>query len=134
MALKYQPAVKSVLMCDYKGMVPPEMVKIRPVVVIARNRHNSKLVTIVPISSTEPVPVRNCHYELPVNPMPGNPHIRSWAKCDMVTTVSIDRLDRIKTRTPEGRVYVVPSLSDADFELVKKSVLHGMGMGNFSSD
>lgn len=129
MALQFQPAVKTVLMCDFKGMIAPEMVKVRPVVVIARNRHNSKLVTIVSISSTEPVPIRQCHHELPNNPMPGNEHIRSWAKCDMVITVSTDRLDRIKVRTALGRSYIAPLLSNDDFVLIQQAVLHGMGMG-----
>lgn len=130
MGMKYQPPVKSVLMCNFRNMVAPEMVKIRPVVVIARNRHNSKLVTIVPISSTEPVPFRNCHYEIPVNPIPDNAHIRSWAKCDMVTTVSTERLDRIKTRTAQGRRYIVQLLNNEDFDAIKKAVLHGIGMGH----
>jgi uncharacterized protein YifN (PemK superfamily) len=132
MALAYQPSVQSVLMCDFKGMVEPEMVKIRPVVVISRNRHNRKLVTIVPISSTAPLSLKECHYELPDNPMPGNAHVRSWAKCDMVTTVSIARLDRVKVRTAQGRNYIVPVLSDADFERIRQAVLHGIGMGHLA--
>lgn len=132
MALQFQPAVKTVLMCDFKGMIAPEMVKVRPVVVIARNRHNSKLVTVVPISSTEPVPIRQCHHELLNNPMPGNEHIRSWAKCDMVITVSIDRLDRIKIRTAQGRSYIAPQLSNDDFVLIQQAVLHGIGMGHLA--
>ncbi|HIB6731468.1 TPA: type II toxin-antitoxin system PemK/MazF family toxin [Escherichia coli] len=51
MVLKYQPSVRSVLMCDFRGMVVPEIVKVRPVVVVSRNRHNNQLVTVVPIST-----------------------------------------------------------------------------------
>ncbi|WP_367003019.1 type II toxin-antitoxin system PemK/MazF family toxin [Escherichia coli] len=58
MVLKYQPSVRSVLMCDFRGMVVPEIVKVRPVVVVSRNRHNNQLVTVVPISTTEPLPRR----------------------------------------------------------------------------
>ncbi|EOO2098321.1 type II toxin-antitoxin system PemK/MazF family toxin [Escherichia coli] len=60
MVLKYQPSVRSVLMCDFRGMVVPEIVKVRPVVVVSRNRHNNQLVTVVPISTTEPIPRRDC--------------------------------------------------------------------------
>lgn len=40
MPLKFQPRERSVIMCDFRGYEEPEMVKKRPVVVIARNRHN----------------------------------------------------------------------------------------------
>ena len=40
MALAFQPRPGTVVMCDFSGYVVPEMVKVRPVVVIARNRKN----------------------------------------------------------------------------------------------
>ncbi|MNP71194.1 hypothetical protein D3C76_1675450 [compost metagenome] len=46
----------------------------------------------------------------------------------MVTTVSIDRLDRYKARTVAGRDYVIPVISEEDFDFIKKAVLCGMGM------
>ncbi|HFV9228852.1 MULTISPECIES: type II toxin-antitoxin system PemK/MazF family toxin [Enterobacter] len=128
MGLKFQPQVRSVLMCDFRGLVVPEIVKIRPVVVVARNRYNNQLVTVVPISTTAPALARECHHELSVNPIPGNEHITCWVKCDMVMTVALTRLDRIKTRTWEGRNYVVPQITTEEFERVKCAILHGMGM------
>jgi uncharacterized protein YifN (PemK superfamily) len=47
MPLLYQPRPGQVVMCDFKGYVVPEMVKVRPVVVVARNRKNRWLVTVV---------------------------------------------------------------------------------------
>ena len=128
MVLKYQPSVRSVLMCDFRGMVVPEIVKVRPVVVVSRKRHNNQLVTVVPISTTEPLPRRDCHHELSENPIPGNEHITCWVKCDMLMTVSLSRLDRIKTRTWEGRNYIVPMIAEDEFENIKRAVLHGIGM------
>lgn len=119
--LKYQPSVRSVLMCDFRGMVVPEIVKVRPVVVVSRNRHNNQLVTVVPISTTEPIPRRDCHHELSENPIPGNEHITCWVKCDMLMTVSLSRLDRIKTRTWEGRNYIVPMIAEDEFENIKRA-------------
>jgi uncharacterized protein YifN (PemK superfamily) len=57
-------------MCDFKGYVVPEMVKIRPVVVVARNRKNRKLVTVVPLSTTAPDALEDHHHELGANPLP----------------------------------------------------------------
>ncbi|MMZ47299.1 PemK-like protein [compost metagenome] len=128
MALKFQPKTRNVVMCDFSGFVAPEMIKIRPVVVIARNRYNNKLVTVVPLSTTQPVPARDCHHQISVNPLPDKSQILCWAKCDMVTTVSIDRLDRYKARTVAGRDYVIPVISEEDFDFIKKAVLCGMGM------
>lgn len=128
MGLKFQPQVRSVLMCDFRGLVVPEIVKIRPVIVVARNRYNNQLVTVVPISTTAPTIARECHHELLVNPIPGNEHISCWVKCDMVMKVALARLDRIKTKTWEGRSYVVPQVATEEFERVKCAILHGMGM------
>ena len=48
MPLLYQPKEGSVLICDFRGYEVPEMIKIRPVVVIRKHRTNSLLVTVVP--------------------------------------------------------------------------------------
>jgi PemK-like protein. len=40
-------------MCDFRGLVVPEIVKIRPVIIVARNRYNNQLVTVVPQIATE---------------------------------------------------------------------------------
>lgn len=57
MALKYQPKEKSVVMCDFSGFLAPEMVKVRPVIVVAKHKKNAQLVTVVPLSSTQPEPL-----------------------------------------------------------------------------
>jgi uncharacterized protein YifN (PemK superfamily) len=114
MALSYQPPVGAVVMCDFSGNAVPEMVKIRPVVVIARNRHNNKLVSVVPLSTTPPSPLTAYHHALAENPMPGGQDIPCWAKCDMIATVALYRLDRIMAgRQRDGsRIYVVPKITD----------------------
>lgn len=126
MPLTFQPKEKSVLVCDFKGFVVPEMVKVRPVIVIARNRLNSQLVTVVPLSTTEPTPLSKFHHPFAVNPLPDKRTIACWAKCDMVTTVSLARLDRYKMRMPEGRKYVVPTISEDDFNAVRQAVVDAL--------
>ena len=102
MAMLYQPRPGNVVMCDYRGFVVPEMVKVRPVVVIARNRRNRRLVTVVPLSTTEPNSLEDHHHALANNPLPGREAISCWAKCDMLTTVSLDA--STATRSGAGNV------------------------------
>ncbi|MEI6730857.1 MAG: type II toxin-antitoxin system PemK/MazF family toxin, partial [Pseudomonadota bacterium] len=49
MAIKYHPNPGTVLTCDFSGMIEPEMIKERPVVVISpRLCSRTGLCTIVP--------------------------------------------------------------------------------------
>ena len=52
MGLRFQPKPGMVLICDFRGFEPPEMVKRRPVVVIASNPDRDQLVTVVPLSKS----------------------------------------------------------------------------------
>ncbi len=96
MGLLYQPRPGNVVMYDFAGYIVPEMIKVRLVVVLARNRKNRRLVTVVPLSTTAPSVVEDHHHELATNPLPAKAGVRCWAKCDMVATVSLARLDRVK--------------------------------------
>lgn len=118
MGLAFQPRPGLVVMCDFRGFEAPEMVKVRPVIVLARNRQARQLVTVVPLSTTRPVPLEPHHHELGANPLPGRKAITCWAKCDMVATVSLARLDRFKVARGQ---YVTPALSAADFAAVRRA-------------
>lgn len=94
--------------CDFEGYKHPEIVKKRPVVVISPNSlTRPSLVTVIPLSTTPPNPVWPYHYLLPANPFPKST-IDSWAKCDMIATVNVARLDRIQLvrRGPYETYYV----------------------------
>jgi len=125
MAMLYQPRPGNVVICDYRGFVVPEMVKVRPVVVIARNRKNRRLVTVVPLSTTGPISLEDHHYPLAINPLPGREAISCWAKCDMLTTVSLGRLDRYKVGRGQ---YAVPTLPSDDFEAIRRAVAIALGL------
>ena len=125
MPLAFQPRPGTVVMCDFAGFVVPEMVKVRPVVVVARNRKNRQLVTVVPLSTTPPDRMEDHHHELSANPLPGREHITCWAKCDMIATVSLARLDRYKMARRE---FVAPSLPDADLEAIKLAIMSALGL------
>lgn len=129
MSLLFQPKEASVLMCDFDGSVDPEMLKVRPVIVLARNRLNNKLVTIVPLSTTKPFVMQAHHHELSVNPLPTNQGTTCWAKCDMVATVSIARLDRIKIIRQFGkREYMIPTIAALEFEAIRLCVVNALNL------
>ncbi len=103
MPLTFHPDRGTILICDFAtGFRPPEMVKVRPVVIISPRRRSSQLATIVPLSSTEPKPVAPWHWPVPVGlyPPARGP---MWGKADVVTTVALERLDRVKVRDADGR-------------------------------
>jgi len=103
------------------------MVKIRPVVVLAKNRENHRLVSVVPLSTTKPQRFATHHHELSVNPLPDKPHTVCWAKCDMVSTVSVSRLDRYKLGANH---FVVPEISQADFEKIRVGVASALDLAD----
>jgi uncharacterized protein YifN (PemK superfamily) len=123
MPLKFQPRTKSVLMCSFEGFYEPEMVKTRPVVILAKHKHNNKLVTVVPLSTTEPTKMEAHHHRLTANPHPGErKDLPVWAKCDMVYTLSTDRLNIFSIRTRQGRTTANAHVSDDDFEAIREGV------------
>lgn len=130
MALAFQPKVGSVLMCDFVGFIEPEMVKKRPVVVIARNRKNKQLVTIVPLSTTAPDILEIHHYKLPFNPVPMQHGVPCWAKCDMISTVSIERLDRLKKSGVRSNI----DLDHQDINAIRLCVMHALQLQNVVID
>jgi uncharacterized protein YifN (PemK superfamily) len=127
MPLRYQPKEGSVLICDFRGYEIPEMVKVRPVVVIRKHRTNSLLVTVVPLSTTAPDSLLGHHLELASHLQGASS--TCWAKCDMIATVSLSRLDRIKSRDRQGkRIYLISHLATDEFHAIKTAVRRALGL------
>ena len=85
-------------MCDFRtGFKPPEMVKLRHVVVVSpRYRRHTGLCLVVPFSTVPPYVVEPHHYEIPIGSYDFfGPTKTTWAKCDMLTCVCFERLDRL---------------------------------------
>ena len=119
--LKFQPKEGSVVYCDYAGFVLPEMVKKRPVIVIHKHRHNPKLLCVVPISTTEPIPILEYHIEMEESfrdiHLDGK---KSWVKCDMVNTVSLDRLNLVRNK--DSGIRAAPNVGNDFLKKVKEAV------------
>lgn len=124
-----------VITCDFGELLPPEMTKIRPVVVISRQRANtgSPTLLVVPISSVAPGIVMNHHVELATNLSPWKTGIvTSWAKCDMAYAVARQRLSFIVRR---GVRFTIRLSADElhRVRLGSSTVLFGNALGTGSS-
>ena len=86
---------------------------------------------MVPLSATAPQPIEPWHHQLSPEslPMPFRSKA-TWAKCDMVTTVSLERLDRVLAgRDAAGkRQYVAHNVNAAD--LIVRIEAVGIKVGN----
>lgn len=114
-----------VLMCDFRGMVPPEMHKIRHVVVMSpRRRKVYRTCLVVPFSTVVPDPIEPFHFKVPGNRYTFfRPDTDIWAKADMITHVSFDRLDRVK----DGAKWCSPMLNKTDIAGIQNAVWHALG-------
>jgi len=114
-------------MCDFRGYEEPEMVKKRHVVVIRKHKTNSKLVSVVPLSTTAPDELMDYHVEIGSMLKQGGE--TCWAKSDLVATVGLARLDRCKITDRQGnRQYVLFKLQPEELEQVKAGVRTALGL------
>lgn len=110
------------------------MVKVRSVVVLAKSKTNSRLLTVVPLSTTPPDKVLPCHHKLSRNPHPDeDPALEVWAKCDMVYTVSLTRVNFYKTKPRRGGraiYHTTLMISQADYLAIQRAVREALGLDN----
>jgi len=125
MPILYEQKPGTILLCDYGlgGFRPPEMVKRRPVVVVSkRKRQPTGLLTVVPLSTSEPLPLEAYHCRIALEvPLPGFAEQECWVKADMVATVAFARLDMFQTaREPSGkRKYLTRRVSTDQLEQIR---------------
>ncbi len=133
MSIEYHPEQGTIVICDFKGFVAPEMVKRRPAVVISpRLRKRGRLCTIVPLSTTMPTSIAPYHFKLHIDPVLPNPYSAKvhWVKADMVYTVSFDRLYLPFERKGKTgrRKYDVRVIDKADLLKIQQCILNGLGL------
>ena len=128
--IQFHPKAGMLLMCDFNtGFKPPEMVKVRPVVVIACK--GNQLATVVPVSTVEPIPCEAWHYEMTRLALPKCfQSERCWAKCDMLSCVAFWRLDRVRggshPRTGKPN-FVSPRISEVDLANIRQALRSFLG-------
>jgi uncharacterized protein YifN (PemK superfamily) len=131
MPIQFQPKPRSIVYCDFAGYIAPEIIKRRPVIVLASHKRNAKLVTVVPLSTTAPDIVETHHVKLLQNPLPGGDAVDVWAKCDMVAVVSTERLDLVRTgrRLADGkREYLTTRVGQEQFDAIRRGVASALGL------
>jgi uncharacterized protein YifN (PemK superfamily) len=115
-------------MCRFDGLVPPEMIKRREVVILSKNPNNSKLVTVVPLSTTQPLAISRSHVQIESNHL-GNTieHQKIWAKCDMIYTLSVSRLDfSYRKSRRKGRQALKYRLDETEMVAIKRAVAYSL--------
>lgn len=116
-----------------RGFVVPEMIKRRPVIVLAAPVYGRCLVAC--LSTTEPRPIRAWHYEITWSPPLPEPYGRDvvcWAAGDQLYTVSYGRLGLFFTGKDERgkRIYDKRYLSPEQMEGVKAAVSAALGLSS----
>lgn len=115
-----------------EGFRPPEMCKRRPAIVLSPPIPGRSLMcTIVPLSTTVPIPVLPHHMELTLDPVLPHPYSepRMWLKGDIVLTVAFHRLRLLFSRWDHGqRVYDERVVDAETLERVRVCVRAGLGL------
>lgn len=128
MAIKYAPDVGTIIFCDFRGTIHPEMNKKRPVVVMSNV--SSRLCLIVPLSTTTPETPKAWHYFMNTpKPLPYPYDSKAhWAKCDMIFAASFDRLSMpCDGKDNFGkRIYIQRKISIDDLKAIKKGIAEAL--------
>jgi uncharacterized protein YifN (PemK superfamily) len=126
--LQHHPKAGEVVMCDFgKQVVPPEIPKRRPVVVITpRLPHRDSLAMVVPLSQTAPDHPQPFHVKLTQNPNPLKDNDDPvWVKCDLITNVSLRRLDRFQI---DYRKFTTGRVTKEELIQIRQAILAAIGM------
>jgi mRNA interferase MazF len=135
MAIRFAVGPGTILLCDYSlgGFRTPEMVKRRPAIVLSpRLPFRDGLCSVVPLSSSPPARLVEYLVQLTLpKPLPAPfEEPACWAKCDMVATVSFERLDLFRTERDQSgkRKYIHPVLEADDLDRVRHGVMAALGL------
>ena len=138
MGLEYHPAQGAILKVRFDdAFEEPEMVKTRLCVVLSKAmKGRGKLVTVVPLSLSEPETVRDWHTQLDIPfrlPKSWGDKTR-WVKGDMLYAAGFHRCDLLRLGKDEGgkRIYQTEALPAEDLARIQLCVLHGLSMGGLT--
>jgi len=137
--LPHVPGRGRIIIVDFEmggAAIPPEMNKSgRPCLVVQNNKlYRGRLVTVVCLSATPPKVVMPYHYQMSAASFADYPEKNDgegpprWAKCDYITTVSLDRCLNPHYREPyQARTYVSVRATKEDVAEVEERVLWALG-------
>lgn len=127
MAIQFIPDPGTVLICDYTtGFMLPEMVKPRRVVVVSPKWINNRgICTVVPFSTSAPIPELPIHVRFEAGSYFFlSQDVACWAKCDMHAAVSLKRLDRLRL----GSQFHAPKIYQHDLQRIRQGLLYAIGI------
>jgi mRNA interferase MazF len=140
MPLMFHPEPGTILMCDFAGFREPEMVKLRPVIVVSpKLKHRDGLLTVVPLSTTPPLHVLGYHCEIAVTPPLPKPFDSPtmWVKGDMIYNVAFSRLELLRDRRDRAsgrRRYFSRQIEAPDLIRIQRCVLEGLGLSQLTGN
>jgi uncharacterized protein YifN (PemK superfamily) len=132
------PEKGEIVFCDFTPFAAPEMTKRRPCIVVSPALKNRpKICTIVPLSTTPPVPPQAYNVQIVIQPPLRKPYDKpiAWVKADMLYTVSINRLDRPSKFDQYGtRIYYKQFVSANLMTKIEDAILCGLGISRESEN
>jgi uncharacterized protein YifN (PemK superfamily) len=123
------PSPGEVWTCDFAGYVAPEMVKTRRVIILSPRNVDSRVVLVVPVSTTAPRQLLPVHVHIPAPSYRCFQHQEVWVKADLVAHVRLDRLDRVRIG---GRFIHTEHISQEHLKQVRQAALHALGLGHLA--
>jgi uncharacterized protein YifN (PemK superfamily) len=138
MGLQFHPKQGALVLVQFdRTFKEPEMVKPRPCVVISKHmKSRPNLLTVVPLSTTQPIPAMPWHCKLEIDvelPSPWSSKT-CWVKGDMVYAIGFHRADLFRLgKDPSGRrIYQTTALSAEKLKYVQQCVLAGLGLSHLT--
>ena len=137
MPIREHPPTGTILICDFEtDFKLPEMVKVRPVIVISpKISGRLGLCTVVALSTTDPNPKMSFHAQIETNPTLPKPWNANpvWIKGDMYA-IGFHRLDFIRTgKDVSGkRQYNYATVSNDQIRLARSIVLRSIGLSHLT--
>jgi mRNA interferase MazF len=134
MPLPFPPNRGEVLICDFQNYMPKgEMVKLRPIIVLSPSiAQRMDIVTVVALSTTQPLTILNYHLEITFDPPYSikYPSKTMWLKGDMIYTMSLSRLSRphSKNLSTGQRIYPKRFIDASVMKDVERCVLASLGI------
>ncbi|WP_298952244.1 type II toxin-antitoxin system PemK/MazF family toxin [uncultured Methylobacterium sp.] len=130
MPITFVPQRGQILICDFDmARVPPEMRKVRRVVVVSPRSYNARhgqgpgRCLVVPFSASMPPVVRPSDVPFAAG-VYRSLTVPTWAICSSVAALSHARLDRVAA----GRSHLSESLSPQDLARVEDGLRHALGL------
>lgn len=131
--MQHLPYPGQIVQCNFQGFNPPEMTKIRPVLVLSPRpeRNAKKTCVIVALSTTAPPTIESYHLQITLQgALPKHFSRTCWVKGDMVYTVALHRLTAYWTHKDESnrRVYWNSRISQEELIAARQCAACAIGI------